>query len=838
MYIYGGGKCSPCNDVKLYCLCLDTLKWLKVKVKGTQPAPRTQHAAVLVRDDMYVFGGAENDSHLYSLNIPKLKWKTHQFRLPVPAAIPSVSPAMFEHDGNIFVTGGELSGTPSDEDPQQVNSTIVFDLASCTCSVIPAIGMHALTPRAEHTIEWVQDAAGIRRLLCMGGYGDPCLGSRDGDGLGGLYKRDLHEWDPHTSTWSQLLLTGDVPWDGASYWIQTVDGRMYIGGGYGRLKPDTERAYEDGTYPGMPSSFVEVYELVLGHNVDGRTSFEVLMDMLASDQPKLLEQAAHNVASVLDDDFLQFTPNQWGELHVALTMQIKLPTAQASVLSEEVVAVSAVLRSLGLVGDAIKENGCLSLCQLDLTACTLADLFLAISNPRDALLHTKCNTAARLVVDALSLTCTAWAIGSCKKAALSLYEHAGEAMLQTIRRFLELPGYACAAASIWRFVANIAQAAVSDDDLGPSTIPASLHDVINSLDFFSPLFESMTLSFGSDLSHVTRCLYLLCSYKENRACIAKKLSPFPFAKHLRDQVIGAPYEVAKLTHLVHGKVFGSKDNGVDDSWKQITAILNHPWINQGLLDALQVAQTKGDERSVEMIKKALHPPGRFSVVTTLHGICSIRHAMPPCGTMNTFPIQRGLIIPGVAYGIYMSGKQIGGCFQYVCLMVPDRTPISWLEKFEDDCWTQLEEMVDPNELGRIKSWRNTWELYYRQRILNPDQWTQIDLSGEGPGVCAEVHLLALEKRSFECQQQTSDPAAMQQECLERALAAVTAGTAAMDLVNGFDAYMGDLFNWLPGRGLMRALQAYGVSLVVTGDLDGADGVFKRMLGYDRGTMWV
>ena len=35
---------------------------------------------------------------------------------------------------------------------------------------------------------------------------------------------------------------------------------------------------------------------------------------------------------------------------------------------------------------------------------------------------------------------------------------------------------------------------------------------------------------------------------------------------------------------------------------------------------------------------------------------------------------------------------------------------------------------------------------------------------------------------------------------------------------------------------MRALQAYGVSLVVTfivtGDLDAADGVFKRMLGYD------
>ena len=75
-----------------------------------------------------------------------------------------------------------------------------------------------------------------------------------------------------------------------------------------------------------------------------------------------------------------------------------------------------------------------------------------MSDPRNALLHTKCNAADGLLVGVLSLT--AWAIGSCKKAALSLCEHAGNAMLQTIRRFLELPGYVCAAATIWRFVAN------------------------------------------------------------------------------------------------------------------------------------------------------------------------------------------------------------------------------------------------------------------------------------------------------------------------------------------------------------------------------------------------
>lgn len=32
-----------------------------------------QHAAVLVGDDIYVFGGAESDSQLYSLNISKLE---------------------------------------------------------------------------------------------------------------------------------------------------------------------------------------------------------------------------------------------------------------------------------------------------------------------------------------------------------------------------------------------------------------------------------------------------------------------------------------------------------------------------------------------------------------------------------------------------------------------------------------------------------------------------------------------------------------------------------------------------------------------------------------------
>ena len=157
--------------------------------------------------------------------------------------------------------------------------------------------------------------------------------------------------------------------------------------------------------------------------------------------------------------------------------------------------------------------------------------------------------------------------------------------------------------------------------------------------------------------------------------------------------------------------------------------------------------------------------------------------------------MRSLICPEFAYGMYMAGKRIGGCFQYLSMMVSDRTPICRLEKFEDDCWTQLEEMVDPTRLGRIKSWRSAWDLYFTQRNLNPDQWmTQLDLSGEGPDVCAEVHLLALEMHSFQMRHQTPDPAAIRQECLARTLAAVEAGTSAMELVNGFDAYMGDLFN--------------------------------------------
>ena len=154
-----------------------------------------------------------------------------------------------------------------------------------------------------------------------------------------------------------------------------------------------------------------------------------------------------------------------------------------------------------------------------------------------------------------------------------------------------------------------------------------------------------------------------------------------------------------------------------------------------------------------MITKALHPHGLFSVVTTLHGLSLIR-AVRPSETIWTFPIMRSLICPEFAYGMYMAGKRIGGCFQYLSMMVSDRTPICRLEKFEDDCWTQLEEMVDPTRLGRIKSWRSAWDLYFTQRNLNPDQWmTQLDLSGEGPDVCAEVHLLVLEMRSFQMRHQ-------------------------------------------------------------------------------------
>jgi hypothetical protein len=60
----------------------ENLCWQKVSTTGAKPGPLSHHQAVLLGDDMYIFGGMNADgdcsSELYSLNLTSFEWKVVQ----------------------------------------------------------------------------------------------------------------------------------------------------------------------------------------------------------------------------------------------------------------------------------------------------------------------------------------------------------------------------------------------------------------------------------------------------------------------------------------------------------------------------------------------------------------------------------------------------------------------------------------------------------------------------------------------------------------------------------------------------------------------------------------
>ena len=59
--IFGGygGACTIFNDTWLF--NVSARKWTKLQCTGSIPSPRFGHAAVLIGDVMYVFGGSAPD---------------------------------------------------------------------------------------------------------------------------------------------------------------------------------------------------------------------------------------------------------------------------------------------------------------------------------------------------------------------------------------------------------------------------------------------------------------------------------------------------------------------------------------------------------------------------------------------------------------------------------------------------------------------------------------------------------------------------------------------------------------------------------------------------------
>jgi hypothetical protein len=137
-----GGYCSPNYFNDTWSFNTSTRKWTELQCTGSIPSPRAGHAAALVDDVMYVFGGFKDKSHLgdlialqlsserfsvlnrYLLHVRNAaqRWTAFQDIGPNPCG--RGGHAMASDGRRVFVLGGELSPDAQADEAKLIH---VFD---------------------------------------------------------------------------------------------------------------------------------------------------------------------------------------------------------------------------------------------------------------------------------------------------------------------------------------------------------------------------------------------------------------------------------------------------------------------------------------------------------------------------------------------------------------------------------------------------------------------------------------------------------------------------------------------------------------------------------------
>ncbi|KAN0116220.1 hypothetical protein V8E52_006045 [Russula decolorans] len=106
-----GGRGDLCHFNDTWSFNISTRKWTELQCAGSIPSPRVHHAAVLVDDVMYVFGGLTANrtklGDLTALNLSTQRWTAFKDIGPSPCR--RRAHALASDGRRVFVLGGELS---------------------------------------------------------------------------------------------------------------------------------------------------------------------------------------------------------------------------------------------------------------------------------------------------------------------------------------------------------------------------------------------------------------------------------------------------------------------------------------------------------------------------------------------------------------------------------------------------------------------------------------------------------------------------------------------------------------------------------------------------------
>lgn len=177
---------------------------------------RDGHSAVIYEKSMFIFGGFEYSSSLFSNEIFEFSFETNTWKsVQTEGTMPS--PRDFHAscviDNKMYIFGGR--GDDIVEDDTYCDKLFCLDLITKIWKIIETKG-EIPKGRRSHTIWNYQN-----KLYMFGGF----------ESKNDFHFNDLHCFDPKTSIWTRLLPDGKNPCPRRRHCACLVDHRVFIFGG-------------------------------------------------------------------------------------------------------------------------------------------------------------------------------------------------------------------------------------------------------------------------------------------------------------------------------------------------------------------------------------------------------------------------------------------------------------------------------------------------------------------------------------------------------------------------------------------------------------------------------
>eukprot|EP01046_Picozoa_sp_COSAG06_P045692 COSAG06_NODE_6355_length_2971_cov_1.436630_1_plen_513_part_10 len=170
---YGGKGYTRTMFNDLYSLDTVAMEWSKITASGKLPDPRSNHATISIRDQLFVLGGrsfTETFDDLYVLDLEAMKWSQEKsVTTPEPLYNHSGVGCMAVPTWKAFFFGGRTGGYTTEEDTRKYSDQILVLDADNMQWMEPPITGQAPSAREDTTL--VYDSKNSR-MIVFGGWSD------------------------------------------------------------------------------------------------------------------------------------------------------------------------------------------------------------------------------------------------------------------------------------------------------------------------------------------------------------------------------------------------------------------------------------------------------------------------------------------------------------------------------------------------------------------------------------------------------------------------------------------------------------------------------------------